>query len=72
MNVADLATLTTDNGQKVSAQKWEAPGGGHHVSGKLLFPATVGGKPLLQGATKLTLILRDVGVPQRVFTWELK
>jgi hypothetical protein len=27
MNLADLATLTTDNGKKVTAQKWEAPGG---------------------------------------------
>ncbi len=72
MDLAGLATLSTDGGLSVSAVKWEAPGGGHHVSGKLSFPAAAGGKPLLQGATKLTLTLRDVGAPQRVFTWELE
>jgi hypothetical protein len=72
MNLAELATLTTDTGQKIAAVKWEAPGGGHHVAGKLLFPSTTGGKPLLQGATKLALSLRDVSVPGRVFTWDLK
>ncbi len=72
MNLAELATLTTDTGQKIAAEKWEAPGGGHHVAGKLLFPASVNGKPLLQGVTELALSLRDVGVPERIFTWELK
>ena len=72
MNLAELATLSTDSGQKVIAQKWDGSGAGHHVTGKLLFPSTVNGKPFLQGATKLTLTLRDVGAPERVFTWELK
>jgi len=72
MNLAELSTLATDSGQKITAEKWEAPGGGHHVAGKLLFPASVNGKPFLQGATKLTLSLRDVGVPERVFTWNLQ
>ncbi|MCL4507324.1 MAG: hypothetical protein M1434_00825 [Chloroflexi bacterium] len=72
MNLADLASLATDNGRKVIAQKWEAPGGGHHVAGKLHFPTTVDGTPLLKGATELTLSLRNIDVPERVFTWELK
>jgi hypothetical protein len=49
-----------------------APGGGHHVAGKLLFPTTVDGTPLLKGATKVTLLLRNIDAPERVFTWELK
>jgi hypothetical protein len=72
MNLAELATLTTDIGQKVTAKKWEAPGGGHHVVGKLLFPSTVDGKPLLKGATKVTLSLRNIDAAERVFSWNLK
>lgn len=72
MNLADLAILSADNGQKVTALKWEAPGGGHHVAGKLRFPSTVDGSPLLKGATKVTLSLRNIDAPERVFTWELK
>jgi len=72
MNLADLASLTTDNGRKVTAQKWEAPGGGHHVAGKLRFPTTVDGTPLLKGATKVMLSLKNIDAPERVFTWELK
>lgn len=72
MNLAQLATLTADSGQKVVAQKWDGSGAGHHVTGKLIFPAAVNGKPFLQGVSKLTLTLRDVAAPERVFTWELK
>lgn len=72
MDLAKLATLSTDNGQKVVARAWDAPGGGHHVAGKLLFPSSVDGKLLLKGATKVTLSLRDIDAPERVFTWDLK
>jgi hypothetical protein len=72
MNLAELAILSADNGQKVTGGQWSGTGGGHHVTGRLQFPARVNGKSLLQGAKKLTLSLRDVGAPERVFTWELK
>ena len=72
VNLAELATLSTDNGQQVTAQKWEAPGGGHHVAGKLVVPSTVNGKPLLQGATQVTVSLRNIDARERVFTWGLK
>ncbi len=72
MDLAALATLSTDTGLAVRALKWDAPSGGHHVSGRLSFPVSVDGTPLLQkGATKLTLTLRDVAAPERIFTWEL-
>jgi hypothetical protein len=71
MNLAKLATLSTDTGLTAEATTWEGPGdGGHHISGKLSFPTIVNGKPLLEKATKLTLTLRDVDAPERTFQWE--
>lgn len=72
MDLASLATLTTDTGVTVQATKWEATPGGHHVSGKLMFPATKDGKGILEGASKLTLTIADVDAPSRVFEWTLK
>lgn len=71
MDVAALASLTTDDGRQVVATGWDAPQGGHHVSGVLSFPAMVDGVALLDETTSLTLTLRDVDVPERVFTWSL-
>lgn len=70
MDLAGLATLTTDTGITAPAIAWTAPSGGHHVSGKLSFPASVNGTDLLKGATELTLTIRDVDAPERKFTWE--
>jgi len=72
MDLASLATLTTDNGRTVQATLWDAPRGGHHVSGTLSFPANVDGGPVLNGAKQLTLTVKDVDAPQRVFTWDLQ
>ncbi len=71
MDLATLATLTTDNGSTVQATGWEAPRGGHHVSGMLSFPASVEGKLFLDGAKKLTLTIKDLDAPERIFTWDL-
>ncbi len=71
MDLATLTMLTTDTGRSVQATGWDAPRGGHHVQGKLSFPASLDGMPLLEGTSKLTLIVRDVDVPQRAFVWEL-
>ncbi len=72
MDLASLATLTTDTGFIVQADIWDAPRGGHHVSGTLTFPASVDGKAILDGAAKLTLVIKDVDAPERTFTWDLK
>jgi len=40
MGLAQLATLSTDAGLTIQATKWDATPGGHHVPGKLIFPAT--------------------------------
>jgi hypothetical protein len=65
------ATLTTDTGKTVQASQWDAPSGGHHVSGKLIFPASLDGKSFLEGAKKLTLTIKDLDAPERVFSWDL-
>ncbi len=72
MDLTQLATLTTDAGVTVQATKWEATPGGHHVSGKLIFPATKDGKGVLEGASKLTLTILNVDASSRVFEWQLK
>lgn len=71
MDLTQIATLTTDTGKTVEATAWDGPSGGHHVSGTLSFPAAVNGAPLLEGASTLTLTIRDVDVPERVFVWDL-
>ena len=71
MDLAALATLTTDTGKTIQAIKWDASKGGHHVSGKLIFPTTVDGQPVLDGTKKLTLTIKDLDAPERIFSWDL-
>ena len=72
MDLATLAKLTTDRGITVQATLWDAPRGGHHVKGKLIFPATKDGSSLLEGANKITLTISNVDTSSRIFEWELK
>jgi len=72
MDLAQLATLTTDTGLTVQAEKWDATPGVHHVPGKLIFLATQDGKSVLEGAGKLTLTIVNVDAPTRVFEWALQ
>lgn len=72
MNLATTATLTTDTGVSVNSTLWDAPRGGHHVEGKLIFPATQDGKSILEGVGKLTLTITNVDALTRTFEWELK
>ena len=72
MDLAQLATLTTDTGLTVQAAKWDATPGGHHVPGKLIFPVTQDGKSVLEGAGKLTLTIVNVDAPTRLFEWSLQ
>jgi hypothetical protein len=72
MDLATLATLTADTGVMIQATLWEAPLGGHHVEGKLIFPATKDGKSILEDASKLTLTIANLDAASRIFEWELK
>ena len=71
MDLATLATLTTDTGATVQATLWDAPRGGHHVEGNLIFPATKDGKSIFDNASKLTLTITNVDAPSRVFEWTI-
>ncbi len=71
MDLATLATISTDSGITVQASLWDAIPGGHHVSGKLIFPAQKDGRSILDGATRLTLTILNVDAPSRVFEWQL-
>jgi hypothetical protein len=70
MDLAALATLETDTGHIVQATLWDAPRGGHHVSGTLSFPAGIDEVPLLENVSKMTIRLVDVDSPERIFSWE--
>ena len=72
MDLATLATLTTDTGIALPATIWDAPRGGHHVEGKLIFLSRKDGNSILEGASRLELTIINVEVPSRVFEWELK
>lgn len=71
MDLATLAILEANNGLSVQASSWDAPSGGHHISGVLSFPSTADDSTLLEGASHLTLKIRDVDAPERTFTWSL-
>lgn len=71
MDLSPLASLTSDTGAAVAATTWNAPRGGHHVSGVLSFPAAADGVALLEGATRITLTLENVDAPARTFVWNL-
>jgi hypothetical protein len=70
MDLAPLASLSTDAGLSVQALTWDAPSGGHHLSGTLSFPASLDDASLLSGAGKLTLTLVNLDVPERIFVWK--
>ena len=70
-DLAAQSVLSSDTGLEVNGLEWPV-GSGHHYEGTLTFPAkTADGKPLLEGAETLTLTIRDTGVTERVFVWEL-
>lgn len=71
MDLAELSSLMADQKEPIPAIKWDAKPGGHHVSGKLSFPAVVDGKPVLEGAKRLTITIEGVDAPIRLFTWQL-
>lgn len=62
------ASLADDKGNVYRPVAWEGPGpGGHHREGVLRFT------PLSPTPPTITLNIRDVGgIPERIFTWEVK
>lgn len=71
MDLAGLSTLQADNGVTVEALDWSG-GSGHHVRGILRFPANASdGRPVLEGASRLVLTIRNVDAQERTFEWFL-
>jgi hypothetical protein len=70
MDLTSLATLKSDIGLGVTAVTWAGPSGGHHVSGMLSFPANVDGIAILDGASSLTMTIRNIDASERSFTWD--
>jgi len=71
MDLAAFSTLQTDTGVTLAALDWSG-GSGHHVSGTLRFPAIApDARPALEGASRLTLTIRDLDASERVFEWNL-
>jgi hypothetical protein len=72
-DLAKQAVLRVD-GREVAATAWDAPKGGHHRSGNLVFPTSgADGAPTIgAGARAVEVVVRDVaGVPERTFRWPL-
>ena len=70
MDLTPLATLTTDTGISVDGLAWSTAESGHHVTGMLSFPASLDGVSILEGATELTVTIRDIDAAERIFTWQ--
>lgn len=69
MNLADLATLTSDSGLELPAASWDAPLGGHHATGTLTFETGSAESAALEQSTEIILVIRDLDAPERVFVW---
>ncbi len=72
-DLGQLALLRNDQGTEVTPETWEAAPGGHHRPGRLTFPQTSGGQPIVgPQTTRIELIVRDVaGVKERSLQWEV-
>lgn len=71
MDLAGLSTLQADNGVTVEALEWSG-GSGHHVRGILRFPANASdGRPIMEGASRLVLTIRNIDAQERTFEWFL-
>ncbi len=66
-DLARTSLLLESDGRQLSPLSWKgSPLGGHHRQGILNFPA-FSKKP-----NSVTLILKDIGVDERSFSWEVK
>lgn len=67
-DLRQLAVLRTDKGQELQPASWNAPTGGHHRSGMLIFPATFADGTAVIGTNtrSIELIIRNVaGIAER-------
>lgn len=60
-----IITLTDDLGNIYQTQSWEGKRGGHHLSGRIVFPK------LKKGTRKVVLKILGVGGVEGSFAWRL-
>lgn len=75
-DLSKLATLVVDGGAPISPSSWtvrQTGHMGHHLRGRLVFPAEADGRPVLgPGAKSFQLRLGGApGEPQAVFPWSI-
>ncbi|MBL1197486.1 MAG: hypothetical protein HND51_24360, partial [Chloroflexi bacterium] len=63
MNLAALATLTSDSGLELPAASWDAPLGGHHTAGTLTFETGSAESAALEQATEIKLVIQNLDAP---------
>ncbi len=72
---ADLSTLAVlrAGDREVAAVAWTTPATGHHIEGRLSFPAVdEAGANLLSGAHSVSLVINNLAeIEERIFTWSL-
>lgn len=71
IDLGSLAVLRLA-GSEIAAITWDAPKGGHHRKGQLVFPGTdASGRQWFDSSTdRIELVIRDVaGVTERSFVW---
>lgn len=74
IDLGQSTVLRIDQEREVAPSGWEAPKGGHHREGKLVFPDKgADGASLIGPDTRVVeLVIRDVaGVPERTLRWDL-
>ena len=75
-DLSELATLVVDGGAPISPSSWtirQKGHMGHHVRGRLVFPAEAAGRPVL-GPRARAFEVRLAGAqgePQAVFSWSI-
>ena len=69
MDLAKLASLTIGEGEQIAGQLWDAPAGGHHVSGILSFSLTGIQLTALQEANSLQISIVNLDAAERLFDW---
>lgn len=66
-DLTEQSVLIDDADNEYAPVEWRGGKGGHHLSGKLIFP------PINDEAVEMTLVIRDVyGVKEREFEWVLE
>jgi hypothetical protein len=75
-DLSKLASLSVDGGRPISPSSWtirQRGHMGHHVRGRLVFPAEADGRPVLgPGAKSFELRLAATqGEPQAVYSWNV-